>query len=261
MKKILLLLTLIFTINISAQYNIISAVDVKDGMEDQYLELEDFFGPVHDLAIEKGLQNLQAVFKVLNTNDDGENVADFFIITSFSSKEQLDEYNASWQRGDWLALAKEAYKGKMSSRKVTKYLNSVGSESNERRNYHLVGVDATIWAGGDFKPGEKMNLLGTIAKSEDFESYESEVYKPLVEKEILKGNHRYWALSRIYERTENAYSDITHMFFNVGVEGSDASGSWSEMQSSFKGQKLIEGLQAASDHQSGGQLELVSIHN
>ena len=140
-------------------------------------------------------------------------------------------------------------------------MNSVGSESNQRRNYHLVGIDATIWAGGDLKPGDKMGLLGTIAKSDDFESYESEVYKPLVEKEILKGNHRYWGLTRIYERTENAYGDITHMFFNVGVEGADASQSWQDMQSTFKGQKLIEGLQAASDHQNGGQLELVSIHN
>ena len=149
----------------------------------------------------------------------------------------------------------------MSSRRITRYLNSVGSESNERRNYHLVGVDASIWAGGDLKPGDKMNILGTIAKSDDFEQYESEVYKPLIEKEILKGNHRYWALSRIYERTENAYGDITHMFFNIGVEGADNTKGWEKMQSTFKGQKLLEGLGAASEHQNGGQLELISIHN
>jgi len=255
MKKILLLFTLIFTITI------LSAVDIKEGMEDQYLQLEEFFGPVHDLAIKKGIQDLQAVFKVVSTNDDGDNVANYFIVTGFSSKEQLDAYNKSWEEGKWLALSKEAYKGKMSSRRVTRYLNSVGSESNERRNYHLVGVDASIWAGGDLKPGDKMNILGTIAKSDDFEQYESEVYKPLIEKEILKGNHRYWALSRIYERTENAYEDITHMFFNIGVEGADNTEGWQKMQSSFKGQKLIEGLQAASEHQSGGQLELISIHN
>ena len=87
MKKIFLLLTLTFTIISSAQYNILSAVDINDGMEDQYLKLEEFFGPVHDLAIQRGIQDLQAVFKVVQTNDDGENVADFFIITGFSSKE------------------------------------------------------------------------------------------------------------------------------------------------------------------------------
>ena len=257
MKKILLLFTLIFTITTSAQYTILSAVDIEEGMEDQYLQLEEFFGPVHDLAIKKGIQDLQAVFKVVSTNDDGDNVANYFIVTGFSSKEQLDAYNKSWEEGKWLALSKEAYKGKMSSRRVTRYLNSVGSESNERRNYHLVGVDASIWAGGDLKPGDKMNILGTIAKSDDFEQYESEVYKPLIEKEILKGNHRYWALSRIYERSENAYEDITHMFFNIGVEGADNTEGWQKMQSSFKGQKLIEGLQAASEHQSGDRKSVV----
>ena len=249
-----------FTINASAQYAIVSAVDVKDGMEEQYLALEAFFGPIHDLAIEKGMLNSQAVFKVLNTSDDGENVADYFIISGFSSKEQLDAYNCN-SSDTWLEIAKQAHKGSISSRRVERIMNSIGAESNQRRNYHLIGVDATVWAGGDIKPGDKMSILGTIAKSDDFESYESEVYKPLVEKEILKGNHRWWSLTRIYERTDNAYGDITHMFFNIGVEGADASGSWTDMQSTFKGQKLIEGLQAASEHQNGGQLELVSIHN
>ena len=68
MKKLLLLLTLTFTITSSAQYAILSAVDVKDGMEEQYLALEAFFGPIHDLAIEKGMLNSQAVFKVINTS-------------------------------------------------------------------------------------------------------------------------------------------------------------------------------------------------
>tara|TARA_B100001093_G_scaffold516800_1_gene596447 strand:- start:115 stop:897 length:783 start_codon:yes stop_codon:yes gene_type:complete len=260
MKKLFLLLTLTFTISSSAQYAILSAVDVKDGMEDQYLALEAFFGPIHDLAIEKGMLNSQAVFKVINTDDDRENVADYFIISGFSSKEQLDTYLSTSAETN-MSLAKEAHKGSLSSRRVERIMSSVGGESNQRRNYHLVGVDATVWAGGDLKPGDKMSIRGTIAKSDDFESYESEVYKPLVEKEILKGNHRWWSLTKIYERTENAYGDITHMFFNIGVEGADASKSWQDMQSTFKGQKLIEGLQASSDHQNGGQLELVSTHN
>ena len=260
MKKLLLLLTLIFTINSSAQYAIVSAVDVKDGMEEQYLALEAFFGPIHDLAIEKGMLNSQAVFKVINTSDDGENVADYFIISGFSSKEQLDSYLSTSPETN-MSLAKEAHRGSLSSRRVERIMNSIGGESNQRRNYHLIGVDATIWAGGDLKPGDKMGILGTIAKSDDFESYESEVYKPMVEKEILKGNHRWWSLTKIYERTDNAYGDITHMFFNIGVEGKNMMESWEKMQSTFKGQKLLEGLQAASDHQNGGQLELVSIHN
>ena len=51
------------------------------------------------------------------------------------------------------------------------------------------------------------------------------------------------------------------MFFNIGVEGKNMMESWEKMQSTFKGKKLMEGLQSASQHQNGGQLELVSIHN
>ena len=32
----------------------------------QYLALEAFFGPIHDLAIEKGIQEWQAVWKVIS---------------------------------------------------------------------------------------------------------------------------------------------------------------------------------------------------
>ena len=61
-KFIKLLFTLFITLSISAQYTIVSAVALNEGAEDQYLKLEEFYGPAHDLAIEKGLQTLQAVF-------------------------------------------------------------------------------------------------------------------------------------------------------------------------------------------------------
>lgn len=260
MKKIILLFTLLFTVITSAQYAIVSAVDLKDGMEDQYLALEEFFGPVHDQAIKDGIENSQAVFKVIESNDGRENPAEYFIITGFSSKEQLDAYNKSWEEGKWLAFSKEAYKGKMSSRRVTRYLNSVGSESNERRNYHIEWKSSTIWAGGSFKPGDKMSLTSTIAKSDDFESWESEIIKPMVEKEIIMGLHRWWSLVEIYERAENAYEGITHFFFNVGVPGAERTG-WGDMDKTFKGKKLKEGVQSASEHQNSVTLELVSIHN
>ena len=124
MKKIILTLLITFTINASAQYAIVSAVDVKDGMEEQYLALEAFFGPIHDLAIEKGMLNSQAVFKVLNTSDDGENVADYFIISGFSSKEQLDAYNSN--SGDtWLEIAKQAIKRKTGARGLRSIMEDV----------------------------------------------------------------------------------------------------------------------------------------
>ena len=258
MKKIILLFTLLFTITTSAQYTILSAVQLNDGAEDSYLKLEEFFGPVHDLAVDKGIEDLQAVFKVISESED-ENAPHYIIISNFSSKEQLDAYNKSWADGDWLGLAKEAYKGKMSSRAVTRFLNGLGNESKDRRNYHLVGVDATIWSGGDLMPGERMVITPTQALNDDFESYETEFWKPYVEKSIIKGTHRYWGLSEVYEKSETAYDGISHFFFNVMVEG----GSMTDgiPNDSFKFQKLQEGLNASSQHADPITIELVSLHN
>ena len=81
----------------------------------------------------------------------------------------------------------------------------------------------------------------------------------LIEKAILKGQHRYWRLARVYERAENAYEGITHFFFNRPVEGSNW---WDGIidQDSFKFQKLQEGLNAASQHADAITLELISRH-
>jgi hypothetical protein len=257
MKKIILLLTLLFTFNASAQYNILSALQLNEGAEDQYLALEAFMGPVHDLAIEKGIQNWQTVWKVTSETD--ENGPHYIINTGFSSKEQLDAHDKSWADGDWLAVAIEAYKGKISARRVERIMNDLGSESKERRNYHIKTVDRTIWVGGNLEPGDTFSLTPTQAQNDDFENYESLFWKPYVEKAIINGKHRFWRLSKVYERNENAYEGITHFFFNRFVEG----GSMTDgtPTDSFKFQKLLEGLQSASNHADPITLELVSRHN
>jgi len=257
MKKIILLLTLLFTFNASAQYNILSAVQLNEGAEDQYLALEAFMGPVHDLAIEKGIQNWQTVWKV--TSETGENGPHYIINTGFSSKEQLNGHDKSWADGDWLALAIEAYKGKISARRVERIMNDLGSESKDRRNYHLKRVDRTIWSGGSLKPGDMLSITPTQAQNDDFEDYETKFFKPYVEKAIISGKHRFWGLSKVYERSESAYEGISHFFFNRNVKG----GSIADVlpTDSFKFKKLQEGLNAASQHSNAIQLELVSRHN
>ena len=256
MKKILLLITLSFTFTSFAQYAIVSAVDIKEGSEADYLKTEKFWGPLHMKAIEDGVQTQQAVWKVIQTNDERENPADYFIITSFSSKEQLENYSSA----DFGSYAQQVYKGKMSRRAITRMFENSPNSSNERRNYHLKAVSRTILAGGGLEPGDRMSITSTISKSDDFENWEIEVIKPMVEKEIINGQHRYWGLAEIYERTENAYKNATHFFFNIGVPGVERTG-WQDLGNTFKGLKLREGVQSASEHQNFVTLELVSIHN
>ena len=40
--------------------------------------------------------------------------------------------------------------------------------------------------------------FGTMSqKLDDYEKYESEVWKPVFEREILRNNHRWWAVTKI----------------------------------------------------------------
>ncbi len=86
-----------------------------------------------------------------------------------------------------LELAQKAYKGKMSRRSIQRMMDGTGSESRQRRNYVIQVIDATILAGGDYKPGDVATINLMSKKTDDFEQYENEVWKPVAERNILSG--------------------------------------------------------------------------
>ena len=69
MKKLLLLLTLTLTITTSAQYAIVSAVDLNEGAEDDYIKTEKFWGPLHKKAIEDASTDLKEAIKGTDTEE------------------------------------------------------------------------------------------------------------------------------------------------------------------------------------------------
>ena len=67
-------------------------------------------------------------------------------------------------------LAQKVYKGKMSRRSIQRMMDGTGSESRQRRNYVIQVIDATILAGGDYKPGDvaTINLMSKNIKFKTF---------------------------------------------------------------------------------------------
>ena len=63
MKNLLLTLLLVFSYSINAQYAVMWAVDLKDGGEKQYLELESFYSEIHKEALKQGLRSGWSVWK------------------------------------------------------------------------------------------------------------------------------------------------------------------------------------------------------
>ena len=251
MKNLLLILTLIFSFSLSGQYAIMSAVDLNEGAEDEYLKLEKFWSAIHQEAVDQGIQTGWSVWKRTPKEGDEENAAEYLIFDLFDSMESLQKgYN-----GQELAL--KAYKGKMSKRAIQRMMDGTGSESRERRNYVIKVVDATILAGGDVKPGDKATINLMSKKTDDFENYESLVWKPIAEKNILSGRLRHWVLAEVLDRADNSFEGFTHFAWNLSgnsdIEFQGASG--------FKWDRLWEGIEAARDMQEAEEYTCVFVVN
>ena len=142
MKNLLLIFILFFSFSLNAQYAVMSAVDLNDGAEEDYLKLEKFWSGIHQEAVEQGLKSGWAVWKRTPEEGDEPGNNEYLIFNLYNSMEQLEKgYNAA-------ELAQKVYKGKMSKRSIQKMMDGTGSESRERRNYILKVVDATILAEG-----------------------------------------------------------------------------------------------------------------
>ena len=63
MKKYLLIITFFLGLSVNGQYALMSAVDLNDGAEDDYLKLEKFWSAVHEEAIDQELQTGWSVWK------------------------------------------------------------------------------------------------------------------------------------------------------------------------------------------------------
>ena len=252
MKKILLLFAVLFSFSVNAQYAVMWAIDLNDGAEDDYLKLEEFYSEIHKEGLKQGLRSGWSVWKRTPQEGDEANQAEYVIFDNFSSTEQMEGNGTSNEE-----LAQIAYKGKMSKRAITKMLETTGSYSRERRTYMLEAVDFTLLSGGNIKPGDKATINLMTKKTDDFESYESEIWKPIAEKNIMKGSLRQWVLAKVTDRSENAWSEFTHLAWNLrgnpDIEGQELSG--------FIWEKLWEGIESSRDMQDANEFTCVFAVN
>ena len=83
--------------------------------------------------------------------------------------------------------------------------------------------------------------------------YETEVWKPVAEKNILSGNLRQWILVEAIDRTENAYDNWSHFAWNLRVENPGEG----YFPSGFKWDKLWEGIESSRDMGDGTELTCI----
>ena len=74
------LLTVLFSFSVNAQ-TVMWAIDLKDGAEDDYLKLEEFYSEIHKEGLKQGLRSGWSVWKRTPQEGDEANQAEYVILT------------------------------------------------------------------------------------------------------------------------------------------------------------------------------------
>ena len=220
MKKIFYLL-LIIPLSISAQFAVADYIVLNEGMDNQYNDLEKVWKVYHQQSIDAGEKTGWAVWKTTPNNSTNENVAHYVVLNQFSSKEQMEKWTKNFDYNKAVLIMKSELKGKMSSRTINRILSKGPSIKKEVRVYSMKLMDATPLTGGDLKIGDKMTYAPMIQKSDDYEKVESFIAKPYFLNQVMNGKHRWWGFTKIVDRNENAYKNITHIAWNIGIPNAE----------------------------------------
>ena len=217
MKKLFFLFLLAPAITL-AQYVVAEFVVLNEGTDSDYIKLEKVWEVYHQKSVDLGEKLGWSVWKRTPKDDDGDGAAHYVIFNQFTSKNQRDNMMKNWNMNKATSVMKAGLKGKMSSRTIDNIVKKGDMIKKEVRQYQLQVVDATPFVGGDLEKGDKMSYAAMTQKLDDYEQYESEVWKPMFEREILRNNFRWWGLTKIVNRNDSAYKNPTHLVWNIPVD-------------------------------------------
>ena len=252
MKKSFFILFISCNLSFS-QYAVVDFFVIKDGMESQYLSVEKVWKNYHQSSVDKGEKISWSLWKRSPREGDKEMVPDYVTFNTFNTKEEMDNYINDTNIVNSVKLSN---KGKISSRNMNKVLSL--NPVNAHRRYCIQLIDATPLTGGDPKIGDKMEGNGMIQKQDDYEDFESYVYKPIFLDEVMKGNMRWWALTKIIDRSDSAYEDVTHFTWRIHVDGKKMSPNHTKLfGNEFVSKKMRELTGASRDIRGRGTFTMI----
>ena len=260
MKKLFLFL-LILPLTLSAQYAVADFIVLNKGMDSQYHKLEKVWGAWHKNSIKKGEKSGWAVWKRTATDNDNENAAHYVVFNQFSSKEQMDNYingGGNFSINNMISVVKSNLKG-MSTGTIRKIVQSEQKIKKQVRTYHLQLLDATPFTGGDLKIGDKMTFAPMIQKSDDYEQVESYIAKPYFLQQVMNGKHRWWAFTKVINRNDQAYKEISHIAWNIFIP--DAEFDERVVENEFVQKVLSDKISSSREMRNAQELTLVYQSN
>ena len=249
MKKLLLILFIPFIVN-SQQISVMDAVVLKEGSDAEYMEIEEFWSKIHADIISQGKKMQWSIWKTLPGDPLGEQPANYMIFNTYESQEQ---YDAS-QDVDYVAIAQKVHG--ISKKKAQKMIDSSFDPREATRSYTLSIQAQAAAVGFNPTPGLVCSISLMQEKNDDYESFEKEVFKDQFQKAIDIGAQTFWGFTRVEERSDNAYTQFSHICFNIDGENENT------VENDFKTQKLVElGLQSREMIPNTGSMELILFEN
>jgi len=249
-KQILsILFTLSFLISFS-QLVSYEAIWVNDGMEDDYIAVEEMWSEVKKQAIADNLQDFWIVFKVEkdSTNPDHLTKPDYIVMNGFE-----DDAQRTMQK-NWKELGMKVYKGKMSKRKFEKAWDMTPTVRKETRNFLVERLDNSVWS--PLAEGKEARFLfnGFKALNDDYESFEMKYFKENHNKQIEAGSRAWWEFNKVISRSENANQEVTHFTMDI----IDANYQWSnDNEPSFTDQMMSKYGVASRGRVLGDRMSIV----
>ena len=208
MKKIVFVIAFFLATFSYAQSTTMLAMLLEDGKEESYLKLEENWQKVNEALVADGYITQWSVWKrTPRANDEGW--AQYFVMIRRNAKQDKMDKN------NWEKAAAKAFKGK-SKKAINRMLSNEGIVKEMRsRTYKL--VSSTGWRGLEWEIGDKAYFHYMTQKNEDFVAYETAVWKPIAQQQILDGYIKYWGLSELIgsnDATKALESTSTHIAFN-----------------------------------------------
>ena len=208
MKKIVFVIAFFLATFSYAQSTTMLAKLLEDGKEESYLKLEENWQKVNEALVADGYITQWSVWKrTPRANDEGW--AQYFVMIRRNAKQDKMDQN------NWEKAAAKAFKGK-SKKAINRMLSNEGIVKEMRSRTYKV-VSSTGWRGLEWEIGDKAYFHYMTQKNEDFVAYETAVWKPIAQQQILDGYIKYWGLSELIgsnDVTKALESTSTHIAFN-----------------------------------------------
>jgi len=260
MKKLLLLAILLTSTFSFAQVATMDIFFLKDGMEKQYLELEEVWSEFHSQMIEDGKMYGWSLFKIESVSNPGPDVPQYMTLNRYESIEALKKAYDGMTPDKFNKIVRKRLRGKLTSKQIRKIL-----ETNPKKMHHSYTIELTdqTMPSVEMNVGEVISVDAMVQKNPDYEKYESNWAKPIMQDNVDQKLLKWWGFTKVIDKNKQAANEITHFTWQMPVEGKKRQFNSKKYQAMFGGEftfnKLVDLVTNSRDMLGSAKLKLIKV--